>query len=138
MASVDLTVNGAAPLDITCTQGQTFELPVRWEAPVDPEAETLEYGPVDVTGKVLKAQVRAKAAARTALLTFSSEASEDDDAWIEVTDAAGGEFILRATAEAMAAVPAKALVWDLEAKTGTRSEPILAGSFTVVAEVTRG
>jgi hypothetical protein len=83
--------------------------------------------PVNIAGRTYAAQIRTTTDAATALATFSCS----------ITNAAAGTLAATLSATTTAALTAGLAVWDLEETNGTTVTTLLAGSVTIVQDVTR-
>ena len=83
--------------------------------------------PVNIAGRTYAAQIRTTTDAPTALATFSCS----------ITNAAAGTLAATLSATTTAALTAGLAVWDLQETNGTTVTTLLAGSVTIVQDVTR-
>lgn len=119
----------AGKLNLKIEQGATFKKLLQWKAG-EPSV------PVDITGYLIRMQIRSELAAATTLLDLDTTNNR-----IAITNALQGQFELRLTATETAALTFEAGVYDLEMvapdgpdNTVTR---LLAGSVMVLPEITR-
>jgi len=82
---------------------------------------------VNITGRTYAAQIRTTTDAATALATFSCS----------ITNAAAGTLTATLSASTTAALTAGLGVWDLQETNSTTVTTLLAGSVTIVQDVTR-
>jgi hypothetical protein len=82
---------------------------------------------VNITGRTYAAQIRTTTDAATALATFSCS----------IVSGAGGTLTASLSATTTAALTAGLGVWDLQETNGTTVTTLLAGSVTIVQDVTR-
>jgi hypothetical protein len=108
----------AAKYNLTIDQGATFERLVRVS-----EANA----PKDLTGYVVRAQLRRSYKAALPLATFVCA----------VTDAAAGEITLTLDATTTTGITAGAAVWDLELEYAGVVTRLLEGTVQITPEVTR-
>jgi hypothetical protein len=83
--------------------------------------------PVNIAGRTYAAQIRTTTDAATALATFSCS----------ITNAAAGTLAATLSATTTAALTAGLGVWDLQETNSTTVTTLLAGSVTIVQDVTR-
>jgi hypothetical protein len=83
--------------------------------------------PVNITGRTYAAQIRTTTDAATALATFSCS----------IVSGAAGTLTATLSASTTAALTAGLGVWDLQETNGTTVTTLLAGSVTIVQDVTR-
>ncbi len=112
----------AGTLNITAEQGATWSLTLTWK---------IDGAPVDLTGYSARMQVRRTHAAADAILSLTS----DDGITL---GGEAGTITLTATAAAMAAITARAYVYDLElvSPDGTVTR-LVEGTWYHRPEVTR-
>jgi hypothetical protein len=109
----------AANLPITIRTGDTETISVA--------IKDSTGAPVNIAGRTYAAQIRTTTDAATALATFSCS----------ITNAAAGTLAATLSATTTAALTAGLAVWDLEETNGTTVTTLLAGSVTIVQDVTR-
>jgi hypothetical protein len=117
--------------NIVAQQGSTLPIPFTLKNP--------DGSPVNLAGCTPRMQVRASAASTTVIL--------DCTAYLTIPDAAGGKVQLLVPDDVMATIAARqppfapsapAYVYDLDVEMADGSKDTwLAGTFTVLAEVTR-
>ncbi|WP_130178089.1 hypothetical protein [Cryobacterium sp. SO1] len=108
---------------IALSQGETLNRSFTW---------ALGGEPVDLTGYTARMQVRHRVTAEAVELELSSALGTI------TLGGALGTITLHVSAAVSAALPASTLVYSLElTSSGAETTPLLSGSFTVRAEVTR-
>ena len=108
---------------ITAEQGATFTRTIVWN---DADGD-----PVDLTGYVVRMQVREDYFSSVASLTLTTENGR-----ITFGDATGS-IVLNVSATDMALLQANSYVYDLELEIGGVVTRLIQGTFTINAEVTR-
>lgn len=83
--------------------------------------------PVNITGRTYAAQMRSTTGASTVLATFTCS----------IVSGAGGTLTASLSAATTAALSAGLAVWDLQETNGSTITTLLAGSVTIVQDVTR-
>jgi hypothetical protein len=86
-----------------------------------------EANPINISGRVYSAQIRAKASSPTALVTFSCS----------IIDAAGGKFACNVASNVTAALSPANAVWDLQEDNNGVITTLLAGPVVIARDVTR-
>jgi len=113
-----------ARIDLLIYQGSTYDKRWTWKS---------NGTPVDLTGAVIKAQVRPAAQAGLIYLDMST-----DNGQIVIRDAKGGTFGMYLTDEKTAALNFSSAVYDLEVHWATGEVlRLLEGGVTLSREVTR-
>lgn len=83
--------------------------------------------PINITGRVYSAQIRAKASSSTALATFNCA----------IVDAANGIFACTLPASTTAALSPANAVWDLQEVNGVVVSTLLSGPVYIEKDITR-